>query len=125
MFIKCNPNPYHLRTDDCVIRAIAIAENASWDKIYLDLSIYGLIYADLPIRNNVWGRFLNDRNYEYISIPNTCPLCYRIKDFCKDNPNGTFVLGTEHHAVCVINGDYYDTWDSGGEVPIYAFKKGD
>ena len=32
---------------------------------------------------------------------------------------------TEHHAVCVINGDYYDTWDSGGEVPIYGFKKGD
>ena len=125
MFIKCNPNPYHLRTDDCVIRAIAIAENASWDKIYLDLSIYGLIYADLPIRNNVWGRFLNDRNYEYITIPNTCPFCYRIKDFCKDNPNGTFVLGTEHHAVCVINGDYYDTWDSGSEVPIYGFKKGD
>ena len=22
------------------------------------------------------------------------------------------------------NGDYYDTWDSGDEIPVYGFKKG-
>ena len=125
MFIEYNPNPNNSRVGDCVIRAIAKAENASWDKIYLDLCVYGLMCADLPISNTVWGRYLNDRNYKYFSVPNTCPFCYRIKDFCKDNTNGTFILGTGNHAICIINGDYYDTWDSGDEVPIYEFKKGE
>ena len=125
MFIKYNANPRQSRVGDCVIRAIAKAESASWDKIYLDLCVYGLMCSDLPISNNVWSRFLTDKNYEYISIPNTCPFCYRVKDFCNDHQKGVFVLGTGTHAICVVNGDYYDTWDSGDEVPIYAFKKGD
>ena len=60
MFIEYNPNPSNSRVGDCVIRAIAKAENASWDKIYLDLCVYGLMCSDLPISNNVWGRYLND-----------------------------------------------------------------
>ena len=60
MFIEYNPNPNNSRVGDCVIRAIAKAENASWDKIYLDLCVYGLMCSDLPISNNVWGRYLND-----------------------------------------------------------------
>ena len=114
MYIKYNPNPNNSRVGDCVIRAIAKAENISWDKIYLDLCVYGLMCSDLPISNNVWGRFLNDRNYKYFSVPNTCPFCYSVKDFCKDNPNGTFVLGTGKHAICIIDGNYYDSWDRGG-----------
>ena len=106
MFIELNSNPITARVGDCVIRAIAAAE------------------TDLPISNTVWGRYLNDRNYKYFSVPNTCPFCYSVKDFCKDNPNGTFVLGTGKHAICIIDGNYYDSWDSGDEVPIYGFKKG-
>lgn len=77
----------------------------------------------MPSSNNVWGAYLEEKGFERLSIPNTCPNCYTIKDFCKDNPKGVCIIGTGSHAVAVIDGDYYDTWDSGDEVPIYFFKR--
>jgi hypothetical protein len=38
---------------------------------------------------------------------------------------GVYVIGTGSHAVCVIDGDWYDSWDSGGEVCSYYWKKED
>ena len=40
-----------------------------------------------------------------------------------DNPEGKYLLATGTHVVTVIDGDYYDTWDSGDEIPIYYFTK--
>ena len=56
-------------------------------------------------------------------MPNMCPPCYTVKDFCKDHPVGTYILATGSHVVTVVDGNYYDTWDSGTEVPIYYWKK--
>ena len=53
----------------------------------------------------------------------TIPYCYTVKDFCKDHPQGVFVLGTGTHAVAVIDGDYYDAWDSGNKVPLFYWRK--
>jgi hypothetical protein len=50
-------------------------------------------------------------------------MCYTIKEFCKDHPIGDYLLGTGSHVVAVLDGNYYDTWDSGSEVPIYYFKR--
>lgn len=38
-------------------------------------------------------------------------------------PRGTYVIGTGTHAVCVIDGNYYDAWDSGEETPTYFYRK--
>lgn len=46
-----------------------------------------------------------------------------VKDFCKENPIGTYILAISGHVVAVIDGDYFDTWDSGEEIPIYYWKK--
>ena len=43
--------------------------------------------------------------------------------FSYDHPEGEYILGTGNHVVTVINGDYYDTWDSGNEIPIYYFER--
>ena len=56
-------------------------------------------------------------------IPNTCPDCYSVRDFCKEYPKGKYLLAMGNHTVTVIDGDYYDTWDSGNEVPIYYWTK--
>ncbi len=60
-----------------------------------------------------------------INVPDTCPHCYTIRDFAYDHPFGTYLVGTGKHVVTIIDGNYYDTWDSGGEIPIYYWKKGD
>lgn len=37
MFIYCNPNPCKTLVGDCVIRAISIAEQQSWEETYVEL----------------------------------------------------------------------------------------
>jgi len=37
-------------------------------------------------------------------------------------PKGTYIIGTGSHAVAIINGDYYDSWDSGDEIPSFFFR---
>ena len=78
---------------------------------------------DMPSSNAVWGAYLRTRGFRRDVIPNSCPDCYKVTDFCKDNPTGRYILATGNHVVAVINGDYYDTWDSGNEIPIYYWRK--
>ena len=122
-FVKVNPNPYGRVTGDCVIRAITIAQNRSWDDIYLALSVHGFEIGDWGNSNDVWGSYLKRHGYKRNVIPNTCPDCYTVRDFAEDHKRGTFILCTGTHVVTVINGNYYDAWDSGNEVPIYYWEK--
>ena len=122
-FIKYNPNPQDNYVGDCVIRAISKVLNQSWEDTYIQLALQGYMLADMPSANHVWGAYLKGKNYERHSIPNTCPVCYTIKDFCEDHPIGTFILATGTHVVAVQDGNYYDAWDSGNEIPIYFWQK--
>lgn len=124
MYKNFNINPLSRRGDDCAIRAIATALDKTWEEIYVDLCIYGLKSYDMPSANHVWGAYLIDQGYERHIIPDTCPLCYTVKQFAEDHPEGTFILALHGHVVAVINGDYYDTWDSGEELPVYYWQKG-
>ena len=123
MFIRYNANPHKNIVGDCVIRAISKALNDDWENVYLEIALLGLIMYDMPSSNNVWETYLWKNGFRRFNIPNTCPDCYTVQEFCKDNPEGTFVLGTGSHAIAIINGNYYDTWDSGEETPIYCFRK--
>lgn len=107
------------RIGDCVIRAVSKVTNQNWRDTYMALALKGLELCDLPSANHVWGSYLHGIGFHRKVIPNFCPDCYTIEDFCRDYPIGTYLLATDGHAVAVVNGDYYDTWDSGGEVPLY------
>lgn len=120
-----NPNPKSSFVGDCVIRALTLACGQSWDKTYLQVSTQGYILKDMPSSNMVWGIYLKNQGFKRYIIPNECPDCYTVRDFCSDNPKGTYVLATGTHVISCVDGDYYDTWDSGNEVPIYYFRKED
>ena len=121
MYVFANPNPHKLITDDCVIRAIALAEGRPWEDVYVDLFVEGYIEKELPNANGVWGQYLMDKGYQRHSLPDTCPMCYTLKDFCNDHPDGTYIVGTGTHAVCVITGDIFAVWDSSTNIPLYYF----
>lgn len=124
-FIKYNANPRSNRVGDCVIRAISKVSGMSWEKTYTEIALKGFSMYDMPSSNAVWGRYLIDHGYTMKTIPNFCPDCYTVIDFCNDHPKGSYLVATGTHVLAVIDGNYYDTWDSGDEIPIYYFTKED
>lgn len=125
MFIETNLNPLGKSVGDCTIRAIALLTGDSWDNIFIDICVLALRMADMPSSNAVWSTYLSNRGYIRRSLPNTCPFCYSVKDFCIDHPSGTYLLATGSHVVTCIDGNYHDTWDSGDENPVYFWVKGE
>ena len=121
MWVKENINPISARVGACAVRAVAKALNVDWEKAYVMLAVNGFIMADIMNANNVIASVLRQNGFDRKTIDNTCPDCFSVKDFCKENPKGTFVLGTGTHVVTVVDGDYYDVWDSGDEIPAYYF----
>lgn len=123
MYVLFNPNPEGKYVGDCVIRAIVKATGDSWNTIYDDVANKGYTLKDMPSSNHVWASYLKDRGFHRYIIPDTCPDCYTVRNFCKDHPYGVYILGTGTHVVTCVDGDYYDSWDSGDEVPIYYFER--
>lgn len=125
MYCFRNPNPDNILVGDCVIRAISIFFNEPWDYIYDDLYEVGKEMKDMPSSNAVWGVYLLRRGCKRYIIPNTCPDCYTVHRFCIDHSEGEFLLSTGDHVIPVIDGNYYDTWDSGNLIPLYYYMKGE
>ena len=123
MYIYYNPNPLGLSVGDCTIRAISCALNIPWEKTYDLLAQLGFEMGDMPSSNRVWAELLKINGFKKYQLPDTCPACYTIRDFCYDHSYGTYVVGTGEHVVCIINGNYFDSWDSGNEIPIYYFER--
>lgn len=118
MFKNCNPNPCGKKVGDCVVRAISIALDQPWKQTYQDLTYQGLLMCDMPSSNSVWATYLNQKGFTQQPAEYTT-----VRGFCKDHPEGVYILGTGTHAVAVIDGDYYDAWDSGNEVITYFFER--
>ncbi len=122
MWVKCNPNPLGKTTGDCVVRALAIATDQSWRQTYRQLCELGEIHADMPNSNMIWGLYLRERGAEQFLLPESCPDCITVRAFCDRYPEGIYVIGTGSHAVCVIDGNHYDIFDSGQEVPTIFWR---
>lgn len=123
MYIQQNPNPYGRRVGDCTVRAISIALNQDWFLTYWGMCLEGAYLGNMPDGNEVWGSYLAKHGFVRDDLPNKCPACYTVRDFAADHRAGVYVLGTQKHAVAVIDGNYVDAWDSGDEVPVYVWRK--
>ena len=92
------------------------------------MDVYGAICEtgreqyDMPSSDAVWGLYLYRQGFEPFVLPSTCPQCVNIKTFCKMYPLGTYIIGTGSHAVAIIDGDYYDSWDSGNQIAGYYWR---
>jgi len=125
MYKEYNPNPEQAIVGDCVVRAIAKLMQIDWESAYVGVVSQGFLMRDMPSSNAVWGAYLKKNGYKRHTLPDTCPDCYTIKDFCLDYLKGRYLLCTGTHVVTVVDGNYYDTWDSGNEVPLYYWTKED
>lgn len=123
MWIKYNANPVANRVEDCAIRAVAVALDISWEYAFDLIAKKAKEMGNVMHSNAVFGSVLRQHGFKRFIVPNSCPDCYSLIDFCMDNPEGVYVVGLDSHVVAVIDGNYIDTWDSGNEIPIYYWKE--
>lgn len=115
-FIPYNPNPKGKVAEDCTVRAISRLTNKTWDDAYILVCTGGLIEKTMPDQKAAITTLMSMLGFQNNPLPNDCPKCYTIKRFCIDFPRGRYMVATGSHVVAVIDGNYYDAFDSGNEV---------
>ncbi len=125
MFREFNPNPVGRRVTDCAVRAVSLAIGKDWETTYLIIALAGMQMGDMMEINSVWGSVLRQNGFYRKALPETCPDCYTVRDFSRDNPKGTFLLGMDRHVVTVIDGDWFDIFDCGDETIFYFWYRKD
>lgn len=118
-FIYFQPNDKDLKdkVGDCQVRAFCKALNLSWVEAF-DLTIpicrnlqtYTIFDCDLAKTKTA----MELMGFTYTGISNK-KGSHRptVKEFAGAHKTGTYILSVARHVVCVKDGKYYDTWDSG------------
>lgn len=91
--------------NDCVVRAISVAENKSWDETYEELS-------DIAQEE---GILLDDVNFveDYLDekYDRQCHYSKTVGEFLEEFPTGTYLITMKGHITVIRNGVLYDTFD--------------
>ena len=125
MWSQFNNNPAGRNVGDCAVRAISVALSVDWETAFAMLVASAFFMADMPSSDAVSGAVLRRHGFIREAIPDTCPDCFTAEDFCRENPDGTFVLYFGGHVATVVDGDIYDAWDSSHEVPQFVWRRRD
>lgn len=118
-----NPNPVGRFVEDCVPRALAKALDTDWETAKVLISNASFKMGNMEHGDDVWGAVLRQHGFYRDIIPNECPDCYTVEDFCNDHQSGTYVLSCSRHVCTVKDGVVYDAWDSRSEIPEYYWYK--
>lgn len=120
---RFNPNPRGLNVGDCTVRSICAVTSLDWKTVHRFQSDLSRWMGDMPSADRVWWTVLELCGFRQRNLINQCPDCYTVADFALDHPTGVYVLGPPEHAVAIINGRYWDAWDSGSTIPTYYFEQ--
>jgi hypothetical protein len=123
VWMSYNENPDGNRVGDCTVRAIATVLGQSWEQTSVELFVQSFIMRSMMSENDVWGAYLYRKGFQRGIFTEICPSCYTVRDFCRENPKGRYILAISGHVAAVIDGNLYDTWDSSDEHPVYYWAK--
>lgn len=113
------PNKLDLKDEygDCTIRALSKALNVTWLEAFeLTLPLcrefqlmpnYMFFSSHAKETGAALGLIYNPISNKKGSKRPT------VKEFAKSHPTGRYIVKVAHHVVAVVDGVYYDTWDSG------------
>lgn len=106
MYKYYNANAQGRFVNDCVIRAIAVAENKTWESTYDNLSRIakrnGILLDDVEFVDP-----LLDYRYDRIPFRNKMT----VGEFIASNPTGIYLITMRGHITVVREGILYDTFD--------------
>lgn len=108
-----NVNPLGKREEDCVNRAISLALNEDYYKIKHKLKLIAELFECKELCVCCYKHLLDDV-YNLSSI-NHCKGI-TINEFLNRYNKGTYIIRTDGHLTCGINGRLKDTWDCGNSI---------
>lgn len=127
-FTYANANPKNKKTGDCVIRALAIAMNKSWDDVLTDLYKYAMKYKQMLNDDILYKKYLKDQGWVMLKQPRKIDNTkYTGFEFCRELQEGTSFNYDDisvdeydniiahiggHHIIAIIDGKIHDTWNS-------------
>lgn len=121
-----NPNPVRQSgVGDCAVRAVAKALDLTWEQAFARLAVNAFLMGDVISSDVVWGSVLREAGFRREILPNECPDCVTVEQFCEEHPEGVYVLKSYNHVATAVSGTLYDGWDSSQNVVIYYWTKED
>ena len=117
MYKFLNVNQNNNFVNDCVIRAISVAENKSWGETYDDLSRIakknGILLDDV----NFVEPLLDYRYDRVKTYPDDT-----VQDILENYPLGTYLITMNGHITVAKDGTIYDTFDCRDRVVRSAWE---
>ena len=125
-YVYYQPNKKDLKdkVGDCQIRAMSKALNLTWLEVFdlvtpicREQQVMDIFSCDLAKTKEA----MDGLGFSYTGISNkrgtTRPT---VDSFAKEHKQGTYVVTVANHVVAVVDGQYFDTWDS-GHCCLYGF----
>lgn len=111
-----NPNPKERNIGDCTLRSYCAAFGISWDKAFDIASKVAKENSSMIqyVADKVLVEEFNcvvDEKYNKKIVKSKDRI--KVNEFALSHPYGTYILHVPKHQVTVINGEYWDSWDSG------------
>ena len=111
-----NANAKGRHTNDCVVRAISLAENKTWNDTYKELSniaqSQGILLDDVEfVEPLLDSRYIRE--------------CFKetfVGEFIESHPKGKYLITMQGHITCVIDGVLYDSFDCRNRIMFCAWE---
>lgn len=121
-----NANPNKKRTGDCVVRAISVATDKSWDDVLDELIGVAHNVKTAPNDVDCYSKYLEDNRFTKCKqMRKKDNTKYTGQEFIKKIKKDDIIvchMGA-HHLTAIKNKKIWDTWDcSNGCVGIYWIK---
>ena len=124
VYFQPNKKDSNDKTGDCQIRALCKTLGISWLEAF-DLTIPICrelqTYTIFDCNPEKTHEAMKEMGFTYTGISNKKGVKRPTVDsFAKDHKSGKYIVKVAHHVVAVVNGKYYDTWDS-GKRSLYGY----
>lgn len=112
-YFQPNSKDHNNEIGDCVIRAICKVSGKSWKEIFDALCTIARTRQSLPNYSDVFSQYLESFGYKHKIVKKKLTVKYAS---LLSKSNKRLVMRCEGHLVAAVDGDYYDTWDSGKKI---------
>ena len=109
-----NPNPKKKNIGDCSLRAYCAAFGWTWEEAFEKSSEIAKNEALMMDTHKTCEKVMKSEGYvidEEFKKSKRKDLT--VNEFALTHPYGTYFLNTHGHLLCVKDGEYWDSWDSG------------